>query len=82
MFPIFKDSSLFVEPGEVVNMKGGATDAYTLPSNYCRRLFEQNGTYEEVARRTRLDCRTVKKYLVTAVEDKYSPISIDVGACI
>ncbi len=57
------DSSLAGETCEAVDMKDGTIDAYTLLSKYCRRLFEQFGTYEEVARRTRLDRRTVKKYL-------------------
>jgi len=60
------DSSLKSEAGEAVGMKDGSIDAYTLLANYCRRLFEKFGTYEEVARRTRLDRRTVKKYLQSA----------------
>ena len=63
------DSYLTGEPGEAVDMKGDTTDAYALLSSHCRRLFEQYGTYEEVARRTRLDRRTVKKYLQAAIED-------------
>jgi DNA-binding NtrC family response regulator len=63
------DSSLGNEPGEAVGMNDVATDAYTLVSSYCKRLFKQYGTYEEVARRTRLDRRTVKKYLQAADED-------------
>ena len=41
----------------------GSLDADTLLSDYCRLLYERHGTYEEVARRTRLDRRTVKAYL-------------------
>jgi hypothetical protein len=33
-----------------------------LTAGYCRRLFARYGTYGEVARRTGLDWRTVKKY--------------------
>jgi len=57
------DSSLKGEAGEASGMEDGSIDAYTLLGNYCRSLFERFGTYEEVARRTRLDRRTVKKYL-------------------
>ncbi len=34
-----------------------------LTSEYCRRLFRRYGRYEEVARRTGLDWRTVKKHV-------------------
>lgn len=45
-------------------MKEGAFDAETLLAGYCRLLYQRFGTYEEVARRTRLDRRTVKKYII------------------
>lgn len=38
----------------------GSIDAETLISGYCALLYERYGTYEEVARRTNLDRRTVK----------------------
>jgi DNA-binding NtrC family response regulator len=41
----------------------GSVDADTLLSGYCQLLYERHGTYEEVARRTKLDRRTVKAYL-------------------
>ncbi|MBW1852101.1 MAG: sigma-54-dependent Fis family transcriptional regulator, partial [Deltaproteobacteria bacterium] len=41
----------------------GAMDAQTLLSNYCVMLYNRFGTFEEVARRTNLDRRTVKKYI-------------------
>ena len=44
-------------------MTEGTIDAQTLLANYCRHLYARYGTYEEVARRMRLDRRTVKKYL-------------------
>ena len=44
-------------------MTEGTIDAQTLLANYCRHLYARYGTYEEVARRVRLDRRTVKKYL-------------------
>jgi hypothetical protein len=45
-------------------MEAGGIDAPTLLKTYCRILYRRFGTYEEVARRTKLDRRTVKKYLV------------------
>lgn len=44
----------------------GAMTANDLLAAYCIHLHEQFGTYEEVARRTRLDRRTVKKYIQQA----------------
>ena len=44
----------------------GNKDAKTLMAEYCQRLFAQHRSYEEVARRTRLDRRTVKKYVEMA----------------
>jgi DNA invertase Pin-like site-specific DNA recombinase len=41
----------------------GSLDADALLSDYCQLLYERHGTYEEVARRTKLDRRTVKAYL-------------------
>jgi hypothetical protein len=41
----------------------GTLDAKELLEGYCRRLYDSLGTYGEVARRTGLDWRTVKKYV-------------------
>jgi len=41
----------------------GELDADALLSRYCGLLHKRFGTFEEVARRTKLDRRTVKKYL-------------------
>ena len=38
-------------------------DADSLLAGYCAVLYEKSGTYEDVARRTNLDRRTVKRYL-------------------
>lgn len=42
----------------------GEMDAQQLLTLYCRQLYRRFGTYEEVARRTQLDRRTVKKYIL------------------
>jgi len=44
----------------------GEFDAQQLLAGYCSLLFERHGTYQEVARRTGLDRRTVKKYIAQA----------------
>jgi len=44
-------------------LEAGQLDAEGLIAAYCSLLYRRLGTYEEVARRTRLDRRTVKKYL-------------------
>lgn len=41
----------------------GTFTATELLAAYCADLYERFGTYEEVSRRTRLDRRTVKKYI-------------------
>lgn len=43
-------------------VKRGDLTVKELTAEYCRRLFRHYGRYEEVARRTGLDWRTVKKY--------------------
>src|SRR5262245_54097165 len=44
----------------------GSLDADALLSAYCALLHQRHGTIEEVARRTHLDRRTVKRYLAQA----------------
>jgi hypothetical protein len=41
----------------------GSLDAQELLASYCALLYKSHGSYEEVARRTRLDRRTVKKHI-------------------
>jgi transcriptional regulator with AAA-type ATPase domain len=45
------------------DVSAGSLDADTLLSAYCALLYERTGNIEEVARRTALDRRTVKRYL-------------------
>jgi hypothetical protein len=44
----------------------GSLDARDVLSAYCKLLHKRLGSYEEVARVTRLDWRTVKKYVSQA----------------
>jgi DNA-binding NtrC family response regulator len=41
----------------------GNIDSFRLTSGYCYLLYQRHQTFEEVARRTGLDRRTVKKYI-------------------
>lgn len=45
-------------------VSAGSLDAESLLSGYCAELYRRHGTYEEVARITNLDRRTVKKYIL------------------
>ena len=48
------------------SIEQGSLDAQEMLSSYCALLYRRHGTYEEVARRTKLDRRTVKKYIIEA----------------
>ena len=48
----------------VAGIEAGTLDADALLAGYCKVLHEREGTYEAVARRTNLDRRTVKSYLL------------------
>ncbi len=48
----------------LAGIEAGTLDAEALLSAYCKLLYQQHGTYEEVARRARLDRRTAKKYIL------------------
>lgn len=54
-----------VQAGLLAGIEGGSLDAEALLSAYCTLLYQRHGTYEEVARRTQLDRRTVKKYIAS-----------------
>jgi DNA-binding NtrC family response regulator len=51
----------------LAGLDGGQLDADALLAGYCSLLHERHGTIEEVARRTKLDRRTVKRYLALQV---------------
>jgi sigma-54 dependent transcriptional regulator, flagellar regulatory protein len=44
-------------------VRAGVLEARELSARYCAMLYERHGTYEEVARLTGLDRRTVRKYV-------------------
>jgi DNA-binding NtrC family response regulator len=52
-----------VEEAFIQEIYDGTLQARELLNQYCTLLYKRFGTYEEVARRTGLDRRTVKKYL-------------------
>lgn len=51
------------EPQLLRAIDNGELDARQLLAGYCRMLYRRHGTIEEVARRTGLDRRTVRKHL-------------------
>ncbi|CAB1058868.1 Two-component system response regulator protein [Olavius sp. associated proteobacterium Delta 1] len=51
-------------PGAFNEEETGEIDAQSLVKKYCYSLYQRYGTYGEVARRTKLDRRTVKKYII------------------
>lgn len=63
-------------------MEAGTLDAQELLAGYCALLYRRHGTYEEVARRSNLDRRTVKKYIRKALAgnapDEQTPAQLPV----
>jgi hypothetical protein len=56
--------------GELADrMEEGSLSANQLLATYCSNLYTRLGTYEAVATLTKLDRRTVKKYIVQSVAD-------------
>ena len=58
-----------VVSGRQEDEKRRELDARGVLQQHCNRLYREFGTYREVARRTRLDRRTVKKYILKWQED-------------
>jgi transcriptional regulator with PAS, ATPase and Fis domain len=61
--PLLEASSAGPNERFMADVREGRIDAEGLLAGYCTLLYERHGTYEEVARRTALDRRTVKKYI-------------------
>ncbi|MFP4649677.1 MAG: sigma-54-dependent transcriptional regulator [Desulfobacterales bacterium] len=59
--PIFESGTL--DRKLVTGIEYGNIDAASLVSGYCYLLYQRHNNFEEVARRTGLDRRTVKKYI-------------------
>lgn len=62
-----------VRRGIAADLETENLDAQQLVSSYCAMLYERFGTYEEVARRARLDRRTVKKHIERAHAKRCGP---------
>jgi transcriptional regulator with GAF, ATPase, and Fis domain len=58
------------EPDWIGKLQAGKLDADAVLAGYCTLLYQRCGNYEEVARRTNLDRRTVKAYLEKHVSDR------------
>ena len=46
------------------SVENGNYDAQNLTADYCKLLYQRYGTYQDVARITKLDRRTVKRYVM------------------
>jgi hypothetical protein len=58
------------DPGRLAaGMREGTLDAEALLGSYCAMLHRRLGSYEAVARRTGLDRRTVRKYILSLDRD-------------
>lgn len=60
---IFQKKSIDTPPELAQHMAEGNINAKDLVKAYCRMLYDRLGTYGEVARKTGLDRRTVKKHI-------------------
>lgn len=60
--------------------QAGLLDARSLLAHYCALLYQYCGNYEEVARRTGLDRRTIRKHLQAAMPGKSKKPASHTGA--
>lgn len=59
-----QDGDIITGESYIDNLQAGQLNAQDVLSGYCKLLHEKYGTYEKVARKTGLDRRTVKKYVL------------------
>ena len=52
----------------IQKIQSGTLETKEFYKQYCILLYQRFGTYQEVARRTGLDRRTVKKYLMNSID--------------
>jgi transcriptional regulator with PAS, ATPase and Fis domain len=50
------------------NIQSGTIESKEFIEQYCILLYKKLGTYQKVARRTGLDPRTIKKYLMNGID--------------
>lgn len=73
---IFQKAGDASASGIMTDMENGSIDAKNLMKQYCRLLYGKYGTYGEVARRTGLDRRTVKKHIEDASDETASALRL------
>ncbi len=61
--PVAEVVSTADRPRWLEQLESGSLTVDSLTASYCRTLWDRMGSYEDVARRTGLDRRTVKKYV-------------------
>jgi len=59
----YKTTTPNLSPQLTDEVEAGNVDAQSLLARYCFLLYQRYGTFEEVARRAKLDRRTVKKHI-------------------
>ena len=62
----YKESNL--EDDLINKIKSGTLETKKFQKKYCILLYQRFGTYQDVARRTGLDRRTVKKYILNGID--------------
>lgn len=67
--------SATLEDSLIAGIENRTLNADQLLSGYCSLLFQNHGTYEEVARRTNLDRRTVKKYVIAQNHERSKEVA-------
>jgi hypothetical protein len=61
---MYRPSHLSSCSGFLKDVEQGKPDSSSLIQGYCYSLYQKTGTFGEVAKITRLDRRTVKKYIL------------------